>query len=245
MLKFLVKKINMKDLDDNISEDIDSEEMKYDERGFTIRVKRDLEKAKGMKILEYYIKNKDKFNSPNYKKTVLWNTLSKEIGISATECAHRFRNIKQIYLSHVQREITKPEMPIVWQYFAICKKAFGYRAIKAKLKTNTPDLTDTEEWSHEDITKLINFAASNINIPMDKWNWADIADENGHTANGCLDKYCELRRCYRKLKTLITNNPEKRVSWKYFSIMDKIHTKTEDTDDKNPEQDGMNFFVSV
>ncbi|CAF4895982.1 unnamed protein product [Pieris macdunnoughi] len=239
--KLEVKKINMKDLEDNYFENIDNDDIRFDERGFTTRVKRDIGRAKGIKILEYYLKNKDKFNSPNYKKAALWEILSKEIGISATECAHRFRNFKQIYLNHVQREITKPELPIVWPYFTICKKVFGYRAVKAKLKSHNI-LNDTEDWSHQDITKLINFATANFDDGNEeKWRWEEIANITGHTAMACLDKYFELRKCYRKLKTMKSNNPEKRVSWKYFDVMDKIYTRDMVADIKMEVQDDDDF----
>lgn len=229
----------MKELEDNYSE---NEEIRFDERGFTTRVKRDLGRPKGMKILEYYLKNKDKFNSPNYKKTSLWETVSKEIGISATECAHRFRNFKQLYINHVQREITKPELPIVWPYYTICKKVFGYRAVKAKLKNHKTSSSDTEDWSHLNIIKLINFAAGNVG-DEEKWKWEEIAVITGHTSMACLDKYCELRKCYRKLKTMKTNNPDKKVSWKYFDMMDKIYTKDMAVDIKSEVQEGKFLHI--
>ncbi|CAK1546699.1 unnamed protein product [Leptosia nina] len=220
-----VKKINIKDLEDN---EYNSDVATYNEKGYTTREKRKIGEEKAVKILEYYLKNKDKFNSPNYKKLTLWASLANQIRITPTECAHRFRNLKQVYVSYVQKEMNKPEMPIIWPYYALCKKVFGYRAIKSKLRNSKADSSDAEDWSPREIKKLINYAvASKIILEVEiKEKWKEIAEELGRSEVSCCDKFLELRKSYRKLKTMKTNNPDTKVSWKYFNMLDDIYSST-------------------
>lgn len=134
-------------------------------------------------------------------------------------------------MNYVQREINKPEMPIVWPYYALCKKVFGYRAIKSKLKNGKADSSDSEDWTAKEIKKLINHFASNFtDLDTDiesKSKWTDIAQELGRSETACCEKFLELRKSYRKLKTMKTNNPETKVSWKYFNMMDEIYNRSQ------------------
>ncbi|XP_061724655.1 uncharacterized protein LOC133530662 [Cydia pomonella] len=229
-----VKKVEIKSDDENEFDEIISEdEESYDERGFMKRSKRRPGESKSFKILEYYQKNKDKFNSPFRKKLALWEVLAKDIGISATQCAHRFRNLKQVYTKYVQREINKPEKPILWPYYAHCKKVFGYRAIKSKLRNGKKDTDDEEDWSAKEIKQLIvyfsqNFDDINSNLE-DKSKWSALAAEIGKLEDACSDKLLELRKSYRKLKTMKTRNPDVKISWKYFNMFDEIYSAREDT----------------
>ncbi|KAJ0171095.1 hypothetical protein K1T71_013294 [Dendrolimus kikuchii] len=182
--------------------------------------------SKAFKILEYYQKNKDKFTSPHRNKHSLWEILAKQIGISATQCAHRLRNLKQVYTGYVQREINKPEMPIFWPYYTLCKKVFGYRAIKAKLKNSKQDSNVLEEWSAKEIKMLLNYLAQNISKVDDSEDlsvWSGLAKEIGKSEQACREKFLELRKSYRKLKTKITRHPNVKISWKYFGLLDNIY----------------------
>lgn len=222
-------------------EEFTDDEESYDERGFTKRTKRGSGDSKAFKILEYYQKNKEKFSTTtNRNKHSLWDILAKQIGISATQCAHRFRNLKQVYTGYVQREINKPEMPILWPYYALCKKVFGYRAIKSKLKNGKLDSDDSEDWSAKEIKQLINYFAQNfddINSNIeDKTKWSDLSGEIGKGENSCKEKFIELRKSYRKLKTMRTRNPETKISWKYFNMFEDIYDSHETMEvDENVE----------
>uniref|UniRef100_A0A1E1WCN3 Myb-like domain-containing protein n=1 Tax=Pectinophora gossypiella TaxID=13191 RepID=A0A1E1WCN3_PECGO len=180
------------------------------------------------KILEYYLKNKDKFATTPRKKQALWEVLAKQVGISAEQCAHRFRNLKQVYTMHIQREINKPERPILWPYYALCKKVFGYRAIKNKLKNGKVGSDDGEEWSTKEIKTLINHIANHLDIdsdPTDNTKWSSLAQDIGKTETSCREKFLELRKSYRKIKTMISKNPDCKVNWKYFKMFDEIYSK--------------------
>ncbi|PZC81916.1 hypothetical protein B5X24_HaOG211702 [Helicoverpa armigera] len=224
-----VKKVNIK-MEDSIEEFSEDEEC-YDERGFTKRTKRRSGDSKAFKILEYYQKNKDKFSTTNRNKHSLWEVLAKQLGISATQCAHRFRNLKQVYTAYVQREINKPEMPILWPYYALCKKVFGYRAIKSKLKNGKIDSDDSEDWSAKEIKQLFNYFSQNFyeinNNIEDATKWSDLAGEIGKSENACREKFLELRKSYRKLKTMRTRNPDVKISWKYFNMFENIYNSNE------------------
>ncbi|XP_045779737.1 uncharacterized protein LOC123877230 isoform X2 [Maniola jurtina] len=228
-LKLAAKRIIIKNNDEKLDDvcEICDDEESYDERGFTKRTKKRIGDEKAFKILEYYLKNKDKFASSLHKKLALWENLAKQIGISATECAHRFRNFKQVYTSYVQREINKPEKPILWPYYTLCKKVFGYRAIKTKLKNGKTDTDDEEDWSAKEIKQVINYFARNyctfIDEVEDKNKWSNLAHELGRSASSCCEKFLELRKSYRKLKTMKARNPDVKVSWKYFNMMDDIY----------------------
>lgn len=217
-------------MDDAIEEFSDDEES-YDERGFTKRTKRRLGDSKAFKILEYYQKNKDKFSTSNRNKHSLWEVLAKQLGISATQCGHRFRNLKQVYTAYVQREINKPEMPILWPYYALCKKVFGYRAIKSKLKNGKLDSDDSEDWSAKEIKQLINYFSEHYdditNNIEDTTKWSDLSGEIGKGENTCKEKFLELRKSYRKLKTMRSRIPEMKISWKYFNMFEKIFNSKE------------------
>ncbi|CAG9569927.1 unnamed protein product [Danaus chrysippus] len=222
-----VKKITIKGDYENFAMDGTDDEESYDERGFTKRSKKRNGDTKAFKILEYYLKNKDKFSSSQQKKLALWEILAKQIGLSATECAHRFRNFKQVYIGYVQREINKPEMPILWPYYTLCKKVFGYRAIKSKLKNGKLESEDGEDWSAKEIKQLINYFSRNyhdlVDNIEDKSRWVQVAQEMGRTEGSCCDKFLELRKSYRKLKTMKSRNPDVKVSWKYFNMIDEIY----------------------
>lgn len=225
--------MHIKDDDDNY--DCSDDEESYDERGFTKRAKRRAGESKGFKILEYYLRNKDKFSCSLRKKLSLWEVLARQLGITAPQCAHRFRNLKQVYTGYVQREINKPEMPILWPYYALCKKVFGYRAIKSKLKNGKMDSNDEEreEWSAREIKLLINYFSNNYDALRDSVEdvdqWSPVASDIGKTSRSCCEKFLELRKSYRKLKTMKSRNPEVKVSWKYFNMMDDIYS-SEETD---------------
>ncbi|XP_069362605.1 uncharacterized protein [Maniola hyperantus] len=227
--KLAAKRIIIKNNDETLVEngEICDDGGSYDERGFIKRTKKRNGDEKAFKILEFYLKNKDKFASSFYKKLALWEVLAKQIGISATECAHRFRNFKQVYTTYVQREINKPEKPILWPYYTLCKKVFGYRAIKTKLKNGKIDSDDEEEWSAKEIKQVINYFARNyctlIDDVEDRNKWSNLALELGRSASSCCDKFLELRKSYRKLKTMKARNPDVKVSWKYFIMMDDIY----------------------
>lgn len=220
---FSVKKVNINFDNENVENASDDEE--YDERGFMKRTKRGIGDSKAFKILEFYQKNKEKFSTTQRKKQALWEVLAKQIGISAEQCAHRFRNLKQVYMAYVQREIDKPEMPILWPYYALCKKVFGYRAIKSKLKNTKASIE--EEWSAKEIKQIINYFSQNFarisEDEEDSTRWSALAKDIGKTERSCMEKFLELRKSYRKLKTMKENNAEVKVSWKYFNLFDEVY----------------------
>ncbi|XP_041984189.1 uncharacterized protein LOC121736833 [Aricia agestis] len=213
--------------DDNNSED----EETYDERGFTKNTKKQAGDEKAFKLLEYYLKNKDKFASSQQKKLALWEVIGKQIGVSATECAHRFRNFKQVYTAYVQREVNKPEMPILWPYYSLCKKVFGYRVIKSKLKNGKTDADEIEDWAPKEIKQIINHFSSFYNEITENSNdetlWSSLAEQMGRPATSLRYKFLELRKSYRKLKTMKTRNPDVKLTWKYFNMMDNIYNEAE------------------
>lgn len=232
-----------------MAEEFSDDDESFDERGFTKRTKRRAGDSKAFKILEYYQKNKDKFSTTNRNKHSLWEILAKQIGISATQCAHRFRNLKQVYTAYVQREINKPEMPILWPYYALCKKVFGYRAIKSKLKNGKLDSDDSEDWSAKEIKQLINYFSQNfddINSNVDDSSkWADLAGELGKGETSCKEKFLELRKSYRKLKTMRARNPEVKISWKYFTMFEQIYNAREDGAQEAMDVDGAATYVEI
>ncbi|KAF9408721.1 hypothetical protein HW555_011686 [Spodoptera exigua] len=238
-----VKKVNIKD--EIGMDDFSDDDESYDERGFTKRTKRRSGDSKAFKILEYYQKNKDKFSTTNRNKHSLWEVLAKQIGISATQCAHRFRNLKQVYTAYVQREINKPEMPILWPYYALCKKVFGYRAIKSKLKNGKMDSDDSEDWSAKEIKKLINYVGQNFEdidgLVDDVSKWSDLAAEIGKTENSCKEKFIELRRSYRSLKTMRCRNPDVKISWKYFNMFEDMYKAKQNGNDEAMEVEELDF----
>lgn len=210
--------------------DMISDEEEFDERGFTKRTKRGVGDSKAFKILEFYQKHKEKFSTTQRKKQSLWGILAEQIGISGEQCAHRFRNLKQVYTAYVQREINKPEMPILWPYYALCKKVFGYRAIKSKLKNSKTDNEENEEWAAKEIKQIINFFSNNFleisqGSDNDSSKWASLAQALGKSETSVNEKFLELRRSYRKLKTMKKNNPECKVSWKYFNLFDDVFAR--------------------
>lgn len=213
---------NLEDLSDNVSDDED-----FDQDKGSGKRSRGTGDPKQIKILEYYLKNKDKFSTTQRKKQVLWDVLAKQIGISAEQCAHRFRNLKQVYVAYIQREIDKPEKPILWPYYALCKKVFGYRAIKNKLKTGKIESDDSEDWAPKEIKQLINYFADRFhditNNTDDLSNWTSLAEEIGKSKTACKDKFLELRKSYRKIKTMISKNPDCKVNWKYFKMFEYIY----------------------
>ncbi|XP_052752962.1 uncharacterized protein LOC113519398 [Galleria mellonella] len=221
-----VKKVNIDFDTDNMENVTDEEE--YDERGYTKRSKRGIGDSKAFKILEFYQKNKDKFSTTVRKKQALWEILANQIGLSAEQCAHRFRNLKQVYTGYVQREIDRPEMPILWPYYALCKKVFGYRAIKSKLKNNKFSAECVEEWTAKEIKQLINYFAKNFNDLSEdleeKAKWSDLSEVIGKSEDSCIQKFMDLRKSYRKLKTMRENNPQVKVSWKYYNLFDQIYS---------------------
>ncbi|KAM3960031.1 uncharacterized protein ACR2FA_005955 [Aphomia sociella] len=227
--KIGVKKVNIDFDNDNMDNVTDEEE--FDERGFTKRTKRGIGDSKAFKILEYYQKNKEKFSTTLRKKQALWEILANQIGISAEQCAHRFRNLKQVYTGYVQREIDRPEMPILWPYYALCKKVFGYRALKSKLKSNKFTAECAEEWTAKEIKQLINYFGQNFyGMPEnveEKTKWTDLANTIGKSEDSCVEKFLDLRKSYRKLKTMKENNSQVKVSWKYYAMFDDIYNSSE------------------
>lgn len=244
--KIGVKKVKIKNED--FTEDFSDDEESFDERGFTKRTKRRSGESKAFKILEYYQKNKDKFSTTNRNKHSLWEVLAKQIGISASQCAHRFRNLKQVYMTYVQREINKPEMPILWPYYALCKKVFGYRAIKNKLKNGKLDSDDSEDWSAKEIKQLINYFSQNfheINNNVDDGSkWSDLSSEIAKSETSCKEKFLELRKSYRKLKTMRSRNPDVKISWKYFNMFEQIYEAKENNAEEamNVDDDLMDYI---
>ncbi|CAH0764828.1 unnamed protein product [Diatraea saccharalis] len=225
--KIGVKKVNIDLNNEPYENGTDYEE--YDERGFTKRTKRGLGDSKAFKILEYYQKNKDKFSTTLKKKQTLWDALGKQIGMTGEQCAHRFRNLKQVYTGYVQREINIPEMPILWPYYALCKKVFGYRAIKSKLKNNKAD-KDFEEWTPKEIKQVIGYFGLHFNeLSYDDTatKWKELADELQKPMKAVRDKFIELRKSYKRLKTVKEHNPEFKVSWKYYNMFNEIYERAD------------------
>lgn len=235
-------------MDDPAEEYTDDEES-FDERGFTKRTKKRSGDSKAFKILDYYQKNKDKFSTSNRNKHALWEVLAKQIGLSATQCAHRFRNLKQVYTSYVQREINKPEMPILWPYYAVCKKVFGYRAIKSKLKNGKLDSDDSEDWSAKEIKQLINYFSRNFddinNNVEDTSKWTELAGDISKSETSCKEKFLELRKSYRKLKTMRSRNPDVKISWKYFNMFEQIYKAKESGNQEGMEVDDEKTYVEI
>ncbi|XP_068624698.1 uncharacterized protein [Battus philenor] len=248
--KVAIRKINIKE---EVNETYSEDEESFDERGFMKRSKRRAGDSKAFKILDYYQKNKDKFACSLRKKLSLWEILAKQLGITAYQCAHRFRNLKQVYMGYVQREINKPDMPILWPYYALCKKVFGYRAIKSKLKNGKMDSDDAEDWVAREIKQLINYFANNYDVLHnsieDLSKWSDLTHVIGKTERACSEKFLELRKSYRKLKTMKARNPEVKVSWKYFNMMDDIFNTRESEQannfDENVEMGDISERIDV
>ncbi|KAJ2951214.1 hypothetical protein O0L34_g5607 [Tuta absoluta] len=217
--------------DEPIPDDLsDLEPEEFDDKTSTKR-SRGIGDPKQVKILEYYLKYKDKFTSSR-KKNALWENLASTIGLSAVQCAHRFRNLKQVYMAYIQREIDKPDKPILWPYFALCKKVFGYRLLKNKLKQGKMDLNDQDEWTPRDIKMLINYFGQHYQeISQDlqdvtKWKTAAKIIMN-KSEIACRDKFLELNNSYRKIIMMMNRNPESKINWKYFKFFDEIYSKSE------------------
>lgn len=187
--------------------------------------------AKAFKILEFYQKNKDKFSTSNRKKTALWEVIAKQVHMTPTQCAHRFRNLKQVYMAYLHRECKTPEKPIIWPYYNLCKKVFGYKALKSKILKKESNEYEFKEWSPKEIKTLISFYAKNYDSVNKNANndacWTQLSDEIGKSETLCREKFLELRKSYRKLKTMLTRNPKTKVSWKYFNMFDQICTRSD------------------
>ncbi|XP_063835028.1 uncharacterized protein LOC135084223 [Ostrinia nubilalis] len=223
--KLAVARVNIKT--DELPDISDDEE--FDERGFTKRVRRGVGDSKAFQILEYYQKNKEKFSTSQRKKQALWDQLAGQLGMSGEKCAHRFRNLKQVYISYVQREINKPEMPILWPYYALCKKVFGYRAIKNKLKNNKIGSAETEEWATKEIKQIINYYSSNfsdLSESCDSTKWAPLARIMNKSETAVNIKFMELQKSYKRLKAMKETHPECKVSWKYYNMFEDVFAKT-------------------
>lgn len=183
---------------------------------------------KSTKILEFYLKNKDKFQQQK-NKISLWDPLVKEIDMSSTQCSHRFRYLKQAYIEFVQKELKQPKIAITWPYYLLCKKIFGYRTIKNKIKQG--QINDNDDWMAREIKQLISYFSKNydeINSNIDDvTKWAQLASELGKSEQNCKEKFVELRKCYRKLKTMKSRNPEVKISWSYFDMFHRIYSLKE------------------
>lgn len=259
VIYFPVKKIELKG--DNLSNNELYDE-DYDEQGIGKRP-RGSPDPKQFKILEYYQKNKTKFSKSQQKKATIWEGLAKQLGLTSEQCAHRFRNLKQVYTTYVQREIKKPEKPILWPYYALCKKVFGYRAIQNKLKNAKYDSDEDREWSTKEIKQLIDHFAKNvdaINNDIDNAKlWDSVAHDIGNSASSCRDKFLELRKSYRQLKGMKSRNKSYKVVWKYYKKFEEIYAGGENErsrveamdvdadDDANSEvtQDGTQLLTAV
>lgn len=194
---------------------------------------------KAFKILEFYQKNKSLFNISNRNKTKVWEPVANDIKMSASECAHRFRNLKQVYMSYLQRECKSPEKPIIWPYYPLCKKVFGYRALKSKIMKNGDVDYAIKEWSAKEIKALINYYSENYAFVNKNYSdcecWAPLAREIKKTEMACLHKFMEMRKSYRKLKTMLTRNPKVKISWKYYTKFDEICSRPEDGNNEEYE----------
>ncbi|KAI5639478.1 hypothetical protein NE865_07978 [Phthorimaea operculella] len=228
--------------------DLEPEPEEFDNKTSTKR-SRGIEDPKQMKILEYYLKYKDKFTSTR-KKNALWENLASTIGLTAEQCAHRFRNLKQVYMAYIQREIDKPDKPILWPYFALCKKVFGYRLLKNKLKQGKMDLNEQEEWTPRDIKMLINYFGQHYaDISQDlqdvsKWKTAAKIIMN-KSEMACRDKFLELNNSYRKILVMMNRNPESKINWKYFKFFHEIYSRAEGMEVDPPADGATNTAIKT
>ncbi|XP_013193402.1 uncharacterized protein LOC106137166 [Amyelois transitella] len=222
--KVAVKKLTV-DLDENIQErhELWSDEDEYDERGFTKHMKRTFTQSKMFKILEYYLKNKDKFATTQKKRDFLWGQLGKQLGLAGSDCAQKFRHLKNMYTSYIRKEIEKPDIPIVWPFYTLCKKVFGYRALKSKLKNNK---TAEDDWAAKEIKIIIRHFGENFQIILDNLNdssvWRNVANEIGKSDISCMIKFNELKKAYQKMKKMKVMDPKVIIHWKYYSLIDEI-----------------------
>lgn len=119
-------------------------------------------------------------------------------------------------------------MPIVWPYYALCKKVFGYRAIKNKLKRAKAS-SEEKDWVPSEIKALLTYFGQNFhsisNNTDDITKWYSLSRQLSKTQTSCREKFLDLRKSYRKLKTMKSRNPDCRVSWQYFNIIDEIYAK--------------------
>lgn len=140
-------------------------------------------------------------------------------------------------------------MPILWPYYALCKKVFGYRAIKNKLKNGKLDSDDSEDWSAKEIKQLINYFSQNfddINTNVDdSTKWSELAADIGKGETSCKEKFLELRKSYRKLKTMRSRNPDVKISWKYFASFEQIYSAREEDSQEAMEVDDGRTYVEV
>lgn len=185
--------------------------------------------VKAFKILEFYQKHKDLFKSTNRSKPSCWQPVAKQLNLTANQCAHRFRNLKQVYMSYLNRECKQPDKLITWPYYSLCKKVFGYRSLKAKIQKKTDADYNYKEWTNDSIKKLIHYLGQNFDEITKNLNsldsWTKLADLLNKDEEMCKNKFLELRKSYRKLKTMLTRNPHTKISWKYFSDFDAIYTE--------------------
>lgn len=131
-------------------------------------------------------------------------------------------------MSYVQREINKPEMPILWPYYALCKKVFGYRAIKNKLKNNKVGSEENEEWAPKEIKQIIHYFSNHFHEICnndDSSKWAPLAREMNKSETSVNNKFLELQKSYKRLKTMKENHPECKVSWKYYNLFEDVYEK--------------------
>lgn len=91
--------------------------------------------------------------------------------------------------------------------------------------------TDPDDWPVRLIKLLISFFSKNFheitNNIDDLSKWAPLASDIGKSEAICKEKFIELRKSYRKLKTMRTRNPDVKISWIYFDLFDKIYTARE------------------
>lgn len=219
--------INPEDLEPNGSQvEHTTPTLKRETRNNVIDINEPRTDPRSTKILEYHLKNKDKFQSAKNKLTI-WDHLANHIGMNATECAHRFKTLKHTYIEFIKKEIDKPRIPITWPYYALCKRVFGYRIIKNKLKQGDVE-SDSDDWSEREIKLLISFFSRNFHVISnnieDVSKWTPLASDIGKSETNCKEKFVELRKCYRKLKTMRTRNPDVKISWSYFNMFDRIYS---------------------
>ncbi|GBP18650.1 hypothetical protein EVAR_14420_1 [Eumeta japonica] len=216
---------NESEIDQNVYE-IDDPSY-YDDKDYGAKRRRRNGEPKAFAILDFYLQNKEKFTLPQVKKLSLWAIVGEQIDMSAEQCAHRFRNLKQVYMAYLQRECRAPDKPILWPYYNICKKIFGYKSLLQKIRTKFEDQFLSQiEWPHEDLERLlhycdINYNEINKNI-NDKQNWAEIATVLGKSQENCLNKFLELKKTYVKLKTRNNDDPS-IISWNYFKAFEDIY----------------------